>query len=134
MSDTKQIDPAALITAPVANPDPRTVDGQEKDEQIQLFTEEGRLANAGLLDGDQPNFCDHPPEVIKPFKGAWEKFLNWARSESLWILGFGTGCGAIELRPLMTSRFDMYRYGIQPVRLRVSPASSLSGATPRSRP
>jgi NADH-quinone oxidoreductase subunit B len=42
-----------------------------------------------------------------------ESFANWARSQSLWILGFGTGCGAIELRPLMTSRFDMYRYGIQ---------------------
>ena len=24
-----------------------------------------------------------------------EKFANWARSESLWILAFGTGCGAI---------------------------------------
>ncbi|OHE66196.1 MAG: NADH dehydrogenase [Treponema sp. GWB1_62_6] len=42
-----------------------------------------------------------------------EDFYNWARAQSLWILGFGTGCGAIELRPLMTSRFDMYRYGIQ---------------------
>ena len=118
MSDTKELaierDPAGLITAPVANPDPRTVPGQGEEEQLALFTEAGRLANAGLLPEDQPNFCNHPPEVIKPFKGAWEKFLNWARSESLWILGFGTGCGAIELRPLMTSRFDMYRYGIQP--------------------
>ena len=42
-----------------------------------------------------------------------EKFLNWARAESIWILGFGTGCGAIEMRPLMTPRFDAYRFGIQ---------------------
>ena len=42
-----------------------------------------------------------------------EKFANWARSESLWILGFGTGCGAIEMRPLRTPKFDAYRYGIQ---------------------
>jgi len=42
-----------------------------------------------------------------------ENFLNWARANSLWILGFGTGCGAIELRPLMTARYDMFRYGLQ---------------------
>jgi len=58
-------------------------------------------------------FCQEPPEVHKPSNKIWEKFLNWSRSESLWILGFGTGCGAIEMRPLMTPRFDAYRYGIQ---------------------
>jgi NADH-quinone oxidoreductase subunit B len=63
---------------------------------------------------DEQYFCDALPEVIEPYKGILEKFANWARSQSLWILGFGTGCGAIELRPLMTSRYDMYRYGIQP--------------------
>lgn len=63
---------------------------------------------------DEQYFCDARPEVIEPYKGILEKFANWARSQSLWILGFGTGCGAIELRPLMTSRYDMYRYGIQP--------------------
>jgi NADH-quinone oxidoreductase subunit B len=57
-------------------------------------------------------FCDAKPEVIKPFNNVFENFLNWARGESLWILGFGTGCGAIEMRPLMTPRFDAYRFGI----------------------
>ena len=42
-----------------------------------------------------------------------EKFANWARSESLWILAFGTGCGGIELRPLVTPKYDVYRFGIQ---------------------
>lgn len=51
----------------------------------------------------------HPPNRLKIF----EDFMNWARSESLWILGFATGCGAIEMRPLMTPRFDAYRFGIQ---------------------
>jgi NADH-quinone oxidoreductase subunit B len=63
---------------------------------------------------DKVLFCDERPQVEKPFRGVWEKFLNWARANSIWILGFGTGCGAIELRPLMTSRFDMYRFGVQP--------------------
>lgn len=57
-------------------------------------------------------FCDATPSVVKASNKAWEKFLNWCRSESLWVLGFGTGCGAIEMRPLMTPRFDAYRYGI----------------------
>ncbi len=58
-------------------------------------------------------FCQERPRVHDPARRIWEGFLNWARSESLWILGYGTGCGAIEMRPLMTPRFDAYRYGIQ---------------------
>jgi len=72
------------------------------------------LANLDLPEGERRYFCDARPEAVEPVKGIWEKFLNWARANSLWILGFGTGCGAIELRPLMTSRFDMYRFGVQP--------------------
>jgi NADH-quinone oxidoreductase subunit B len=71
------------------------------------------LANEGLSPDEQGLFCDAAPREYEPAKGVIEDFYNWARAESLWILGFGTGCGAIELRPLMTSRFDMYRYGIQ---------------------
>lgn len=71
------------------------------------------LANEGLLPEERGLFCDAAPREYEAAKGWVEDFLNWARAESLWILGFGTGCGAIELRPLMTSRFDMYRYGIQ---------------------
>ncbi|MGM0431683.1 MAG: NADH-quinone oxidoreductase subunit NuoB [Spirochaetota bacterium] len=72
------------------------------------------LPNADIGLGEQEYFCDSRPEAVAPYRGILERFANWARSESLWILGFGTGCGAIELRPLMTSRYDMYRYGIQP--------------------
>lgn len=110
-------EPGAPGTSAVVNPDPRTIaepDVQTVDGQLRIITEQFRLANADLRPEDRRNFCDHPPEVIKPFRGFWENFLNWARAESLWVLGFGTGCGAIELRPLMTSRFDMYQYGIQP--------------------
>ena len=73
-----------------------------------------KLPNADLPIEDQGYFCGCRPEAVAPFRGIVEKFLNWARANSLWVLGFGTGCGAIELRPLMTARFDMYRYGIQP--------------------
>jgi len=58
-------------------------------------------------------FCTERPHPEYPHNKILEKFFNWARSESIWILGFGTGCGAIEMRPLMTPRFDAYRFGIQ---------------------
>lgn len=72
------------------------------------------LANKGLPAEERGFFCDAPPREYEPAAKIVEDFWNWARSQSLWILGFGTGCGAIELRPLMTSRYDMYRFGIQP--------------------
>lgn len=45
----------------------------------------------------------------------WEKVLNFFRSRSLWLLYYCTGCGAIELPPSMTSRFDMERFGMGPM-------------------
>jgi len=44
---------------------------------------------------------------------------NYARKRSLWILAYGTGCGAIELPAMVTSRYDSERLGIH------------FGATPR---
>ena len=74
--------------------------------------ENKKLENLGLPEEERHLFCDARPRVHKPLSKYVEKFINWARANSLWILGYGTGCGAIELRPLMTSRYDMYRYGI----------------------
>jgi len=47
--------------------------------------------------------------------GKWERILNFFRSRSLWMLYYCTGCGAVELPPTMTSRFDMERFGIGPM-------------------
>lgn len=66
------------------------------------------------VDPMQDYFCGEVPKVHKASSiKIWENFLNWARAESLWILGYGTGCGAIEMRPLMTPRFDAFRFGVQ---------------------
>jgi len=70
------------------------------------------LPNNDLPENERHLFCDARPQPSKILGKYVENFLNWARANSLWILGFGTGCGAIELRPLMTSRYDMFRYGI----------------------
>jgi NADH-quinone oxidoreductase subunit B len=43
------------------------------------------------------------------------KVANFFRSRSLWLLYYCTGCGAVELPPTMTSRFDMERFGVGPM-------------------
>ncbi len=67
-----------------------------------------------IVDPIKDYFSDERPQVYLPNSiPVVEKFLNWARAESLWVLGFGTGCGSIEIPPLMTPRFDAFRFGVQ---------------------
>lgn len=71
-----------------------------------------KLENLGLPEHERDLFCDARPKPYEPFPRIIENFFNWARANSLWVLAFGTGCGAVELNPLMTARFDAYRYGV----------------------
>jgi len=67
-----------------------------------------------VVDPIRDYFSDARPQVYEPNSiPVIENFLNWARAESLWVLGFGTGCGSIEIPPLMTPRFDAFRFGVQ---------------------
>jgi len=50
--------------------------------------------------------CTENPKV-------WEYIQNWARKHSIFVLAYGTGCGAIELPPTMTSRYDAERFGMR---------------------
>jgi NADH-quinone oxidoreductase subunit B len=83
-------------------------------KHIDDIEKQMKLANDGLPEEERKFFADVIPTRVDPFNRYWEQFLNWARSRSLWMLAFGTGCGATELRPLMTARFDMARFGIFP--------------------
>ena len=47
--------------------------------------------------------------------GKIEKVFNFFRKRSLHMLHYCTGCGAVELPPTMTSRYDMERFGIGPM-------------------
>ena len=38
--------------------------------------------------------------------------INWSRRSSLWPLGFGLACCAIEMMATGASRFDLDRYGV----------------------
>ena len=44
----------------------------------------------------------------------FDKLINHARGMSLWVLHYCTGCGAIEMPPTMTSRYDAERFGVAP--------------------
>ena len=48
-------------------------------------------------------------------RSVWEKISAKLSKRSLWMLHYCTGCGAIELPPTMTARFDMERFGINPM-------------------
>jgi NADH-quinone oxidoreductase subunit B len=40
-----------------------------------------------------------------------EQTINWSRKSSLWPLGFGLACCAIEMMSASASRFDIARFG-----------------------
>jgi len=102
------------------------MDMTEKDqnmhqEEDKFLAEENKIRRVETPDGEiieidplKDYFSDARPKAYRPNSiPVVEKFLNWARAESLWVLGFGTGCGSIEIPPLTTPRFDAYRFGVQ---------------------
>lgn len=42
-------------------------------------------------------------------------FMEFCRARSLFVLHYCTGCGAIELPPAITSRFDLEQIGVSPM-------------------
>ncbi len=45
-----------------------------------------------------------------------EAAVNWARKSSIWPLGFGLACCAIEMMSTFAARFDLARFGMEIMR------------------
>ena len=54
----------------------------------------------------------HDPFITTRFDSA----VDWARKNSLWPLPFGTACCAIEFMGVVSSQFDLSRFGAEVVR------------------
>lgn len=50
--------------------------------------------------------------TIKSTQSVIQKAVDWFRSKSMFVLAYGTGCGAIEMPPTFTSRYDIERLGV----------------------
>jgi len=46
----------------------------------------------------------------------FDKMANWSRKSSLWPLGFGLACCAIEMMSTYGPRFDLARFGMEIMR------------------
>lgn len=51
-------------------------------------------------------------EVLKNTQSVIQKAVDWFRAQSMFVLAYGTGCGAIEMPPVFTSRYDIERLGV----------------------
>lgn len=45
-----------------------------------------------------------------------DKMVNWSRKYSIWPLGFGLACCAIEMMSTFASHFDLARFGMEVMR------------------
>ncbi len=67
------------------------------------------------------NHLDRPFDSGNILITGVDTLLNWARLSSLWQMGFGLACCAIEMMAASASHYDMMRFGVIP---RPSPRQS----------
>jgi NADH-quinone oxidoreductase subunit B len=67
--------------------------------------ETGFLKEQQSLQNDLNSKASHQSSV--------DFLMNWFTKQSIFVLAYGTGCGAIEMPPTLTSRYDAERLGIR---------------------
>jgi NADH-quinone oxidoreductase subunit B len=74
------------------------------------------LANAA-----DPGPKSEMPKEAEPFRGNFlttklDYYIDWSRKNSLWPIPFGTACCAIEFMGVVSSHYDLARFGAEVVR------------------
>jgi NADH-quinone oxidoreductase subunit B len=56
---------------------------------------------------------EHEAAASLKSSGLINDIIRYFRKKSIFVLAYGTGCGAIEMPPTFTSRYDAERFGIR---------------------
>ena len=70
--------------------------------------------SASDSDSGRAEVAAAPAEGV--FTTTLDKMVRWARAGSLWPLPFGTACCAIEFMSVVSSHYDLARFGAEVVR------------------
>ena len=90
MADEKSVNPFRTLAEPPAPASPAP--GKTEEDSIREELERGILFTSV------------------------EKVVNWSRANSIWPLGFGLACCAIEMMAIIAPRFDISRFGAEVMR------------------
>src|SRR3954466_15672212 len=76
---------------------------------------EGAEKRLITLAGESDRDIEDPARATNPTP-TLNTMVNWARGNSLWPLPFGTACCAIEFMSMVSSHYDIARFGAEVVR------------------
>src|SRR5690349_793444 len=89
-----------------------------------MTIDKGRLADYGLqservlMPDKGPGVFEREVEAMERAVGltTLDKAVAWAQTKSMWPDTFGLACCAIEMMSIVSSRYDIARFGMEPFR------------------
>jgi NADH-quinone oxidoreductase subunit B len=88
----------------------------QRDDRVMPPPPESGIENAA-----NPGPKSELPAAAEPFRHSFlttqlDYYVNWARKNALWPFPFGTACCAIEFMSVVSSHYDLSRFGAEVVR------------------
>ncbi|MBI2955127.1 MAG: NADH-quinone oxidoreductase subunit B [Chloroflexi bacterium] len=102
-----------------ASPGMEMKDACQGQGNVAMAPTEGRIVQIGersLLGPEHEEFDGDEALYNNVILGRLNALYNWGRRSSLWPLGFGLACCAMEFIGAQASRFDFARFGAEVVR------------------